>query len=417
MARYYPSRNDIDKADKLERVVRDIYDRLYKGSPASTVVTPATGGGGEGGGTVGPAGPQGPPGPAGSTGAKGDTGDTGPQGEKGDTGDGGATIVWVGDQISANGVLGPSLTGPAGPEGPTGPAGATGATGPQGIQGIQGDPGEGVAPGGTTGQVLTKVSATDYDTEWADATGSSLPPGGTTGQVLAKASDADDDVAWVDQSGGTATDDWYGLDTPPETPNALDDEFTGTFNANWEYVYADPPGTASPTKTNIYAENGFCVIKGLILTSGSTTHTMNVPFSGDAKFRCCIGTPKPPPASNGVAMILRDSVQNRLLMYGGNYCNYMSWNGTTYTYAGNIFNYNPGMSYLAGEWMILEIEVTSTQIIFRAGRKNWPYLVTMHTSTKGSGVLTNPNYAGFAAHQQNSASYTELYARWFRRIA
>ena len=200
MARYYPSRNDIDKPDKLERVVRDIYDRLYRGRPASTVVTPATGGG-----TVGPPGPPGPRGPAGSTGAKGDTGATGPQGEKGDTGDGGATIVWVGDQISANGVLGPSLTGPTGPEGPTGPAGATGATGPQGIQGIQGiqgDPGEGVPAAGTMGQVLTKTSDTDYDTEWADATGSSLPAGGTTGQVLAKASDADDDVAWVDQSGG-----------------------------------------------------------------------------------------------------------------------------------------------------------------------------------------------------------------------
>ena len=206
MARYYPSRNDIDKPDKLERVVRDIYDRLYRGRPASTVVTPATGGG-----TVGPPGPPGPRGPAGSTGAKGDTGATGPQGEKGDTGDGGATIVWVGDQISANGVLGPSLTGPTGPEGPTGPAGATGATGPQGIQGIQGiqgDPGEGVPAAGTMGQVLTKTSDTDYDTEWADATGSSLPAGGTTGQVLAKASDADDDVAWVDQSGGNIGG-WY----------------------------------------------------------------------------------------------------------------------------------------------------------------------------------------------------------------
>ena len=54
-------------------------------------------------------------------------------------------------------------TGPAGPTGPTGadstvigPTGPTGATGP------------GVATGGTIGQVLTKSSSTNYDTEWTD---------------------------------------------------------------------------------------------------------------------------------------------------------------------------------------------------------------------------------------------------------
>lgn len=45
-------------------------------------------------------------------------------------------------------------------------------SGPQGIQGVKGDtgatgaPGAGVIPGGTTGQILAKASATDYDTEW-----------------------------------------------------------------------------------------------------------------------------------------------------------------------------------------------------------------------------------------------------------
>ena len=53
------------------------------------------------------------------------------------------------------------------------PRGNTGAQGPQGEQGIQGDKGadgEGVPTGGTTGQVLTKSSDSDYDTEWADPT-------------------------------------------------------------------------------------------------------------------------------------------------------------------------------------------------------------------------------------------------------
>ena len=65
-------------------------------------------------------------------GAKGDTGDIGPQGP----------------------------AGPQGPKGDTGETGATGATGPQG------SPGVGIPTGGTTGQVLSKASGTDYDTEW-----------------------------------------------------------------------------------------------------------------------------------------------------------------------------------------------------------------------------------------------------------
>jgi len=59
----------------------------------------------------------------------------------------------------------------AGIVGPAGATGATGTTGDTGPQGPQGDPGEGVAAGGTIGQVLTKASSTDYDTYWDDAGG------------------------------------------------------------------------------------------------------------------------------------------------------------------------------------------------------------------------------------------------------
>lgn len=68
--------------------------------------------------------------------------------------------------------LPPGPTGPAGPQGETGPAGPQGETGPAGPQGEAGPAGAtgpGVVPGGTQGQVLRKVSATNYDTEWADA--------------------------------------------------------------------------------------------------------------------------------------------------------------------------------------------------------------------------------------------------------
>lgn len=61
--------------------------------------------------------------------------------------------------------------------------------------------------GGTTAQVLSKLSDDDYDIGWVNPpeTGggtASFPPGGTTGQALVKASNADNDVAWGTVSGG-----------------------------------------------------------------------------------------------------------------------------------------------------------------------------------------------------------------------
>ena len=70
----------------------------------------------------------------------------------------------------------PGPQGPAGPQGPQGNPGATGNTGPQGPQGNPGAPGQGVPTGGTAGQALVKINATDYNTTWTTiATGSGLP--------------------------------------------------------------------------------------------------------------------------------------------------------------------------------------------------------------------------------------------------
>jgi hypothetical protein len=58
-----------------------------------------------------------------------------------------------------------------GPVGPTGPAGASGPAG---------SAGPGVVSGGTTGQVLSKKTDTDYDTEWVDQSASG---GGGSGSI------------------------------------------------------------------------------------------------------------------------------------------------------------------------------------------------------------------------------------------
>lgn len=47
----------------------------------------------------------------------------------------------------------------------------TGSQGEQGIPGPKGEPGEGIPTGGTSGQVLTKKSDADYDTEWTTMSG------------------------------------------------------------------------------------------------------------------------------------------------------------------------------------------------------------------------------------------------------
>ena len=143
---------------------------------------------------VGPAGPTGATGATGATGPKGDTGDTGPAGATGATGASGAdgadgadgqdgktilsgtaapTTEGVdGDfyiRTTTNFIYGPKAGGtwPAGVSlaGPQGPAGAPGA---DGADGADGTTGIGVPAGGTAGQVLTKTSATDYATTWAD---------------------------------------------------------------------------------------------------------------------------------------------------------------------------------------------------------------------------------------------------------
>ena len=73
--------------------------------------------------------------------------------------------------------------------------------GPYGIEG-------GYPAGGTTGQVLGKVSATDDDVAWITQSGGGggLPTGGTQGQFLIKDSATDGDATWQDWTGATADD-------------------------------------------------------------------------------------------------------------------------------------------------------------------------------------------------------------------
>ena len=50
-------------------------------------------------------------------------------------------------------------------------SGINGANGVDGTNGTDGSDGQGVPIGGTTGQSLQKIDATDYNTQWADPSG------------------------------------------------------------------------------------------------------------------------------------------------------------------------------------------------------------------------------------------------------
>ena len=147
---------------------------------------------GEGSGPQGPEGPQGPAGADGQDGAPGVDGQDGKDGAPGVDGQDGAPGVdgqdgkdgapGVDGQDGAPGVDGQDgkdgADGQDGQDGQDGADGQDGKDGADGQDGQDGADGQGVPAGGTTGQILSKTDATDYNTEWVDA-----PSGGSVGTL------------------------------------------------------------------------------------------------------------------------------------------------------------------------------------------------------------------------------------------
>ena len=197
-------------------------------------------------GVPGATGPQGNIGPQGIQGIQGPIGNTGAQGVSvtlqgtvanvidlppvGTAGDGyivsasGNLYFWapVGSQWEDIGpIVGPE--GPRGEQGIQGETGLQGNIGPQGVQGDQGiegpqgpqgEIGPGVAPGGSTGQVLVKSSDTDYDTAWQDQSITTINI-----DDVAPNSAVDGAVWWSSEAGRSYikyNDQW--VDMSPQTP-------------------------------------------------------------------------------------------------------------------------------------------------------------------------------------------------------
>ena len=179
-------------------------------------------------------------GEAGPVGPKGDTGEQGPAGPKGDTGD----------------------IGPQGPEGQVGPKGDTGEqgtvgpkgdTGEQGPQGPEGQAGSGVPVGGTSGQVLTKKSGTNYDTEWKNPTSKTVVKNSVYPSFSGTLAPGNTQYATAEIS-GTGTPiivSWSLGDDVPITIVALGIE---TDDYGKVYVYAK---ISNPTAANINMDGTF----------------------------------------------------------------------------------------------------------------------------------------------------------------
>ena len=192
-----------------------------------------------GGGTPipGPTGPPGPQGDPGATGADGPPGAAGPQGVQG-------------------------IPGPTGSPGPQGIPGPTGTAGPQGIPGptgTAGPAGVGIPTGGTTGQVLSKLNAADYNTTWVTQAVTSVFT--RTGAVVA----ATNDYTFAQIGSKPTTLAGYGItDAQP-----LDTDLTTW--AGITPVAAVGTWIATPSSANLRSavtdENG----TGALLFSGATT--------------------------------------------------------------------------------------------------------------------------------------------------
>lgn len=98
------------------------------------------------------------------------------------------------------------------PQGPKGDTGAQGAQGIQGIQGPAGADGRGVPIGGLTGQLLGKLSNTDYDTTWLTAAvtadANTLMKRDASGRSVVAIPSALNEIAnkeYVDVNAGSAT--------------------------------------------------------------------------------------------------------------------------------------------------------------------------------------------------------------------
>ncbi|OGS77099.1 MAG: hypothetical protein A3G95_03280 [Flavobacteria bacterium RIFCSPLOWO2_12_FULL_31_7] len=246
--------------------------------------------------TPGPQGPQGltgATGPAGANGTNGLDGVTGPMGPQGPQGLAGA--------VGANGTNGlDGATGPMGPQGPQGLAGPVGANGTNGYNSLTKSTAEAVGANCDTGGVklefgldvngngvleIGEVNAalTRYVCNGTQGTtgtsGQGVPTGGTTGQVLAKVNATDFNTQWVTPTSGSgATLDLLATNTSSTAIFSLANGTNTGDIVTYNNVVTTPTLGSYNTSTNTYTVGvtGVYIIQAVTRSNDAATPSQTV---------------------------------------------------------------------------------------------------------------------------------------------
>jgi hypothetical protein len=318
----------------------------------------------------------------------------------------------VADSSEATGIK--WVPSPPGPAGPAGPPGADGAPGP------------GVATGGTAGQVLSKIDATNYNTQWIDP-----PAGGGGGTVT--------DVLWTGPSApvDAATELWYDTDettgvpgveevhvgpnapTGPEEIWIDSDDVAPSSGGGWPLVPFVPFTTVGWTWVN----QG-----GATVTEGSNVVFFSCPSVPGDQQRLLVktlpaGTPtitlvsmfNPAFRYNYVAMgpCLRESGSGKFLHFfyqtntGGGGLGYQRWNSpTSYNAAPLLINTTGGSGFV-----YQRIRVTATAYVFSLSFDGVNF-TDLATENKSAFLTVGANQIGLCVNNQSGYAAGASFLSW-----
>jgi len=173
-------------------------------------------------------------------------------------------------------------TGATGAKGDKGDTGATGATGEAGTNGTNGTNGVGVPAGGTNGQVLAKINATDYNTQWVTPSGGGASdPLVLTGNATSPTRPTDDTIKVFSKKRG-------GSVPLFNSSTSGNDELSYSFEQGWTAAYGIATGGGYRLPTE--GSNGISITGTSNVTDVNTqaAYGLTFPLSGSAgaSYRC-----------------------------------------------------------------------------------------------------------------------------------
>ena len=120
-----------------------------------------------------------------------------------------------------------------------------GVQGAKGKDGVDGEDGVGVPVGGTTGQVLSKIDGTDYNTEWVDPSGAGS-------------------LSWIDVAGDV---EYTGVDTNIASGEVSECDYKG--NTIYRFINSTENANGYSIEDSFYSNFDGSNLTNLIVTRNS----------------------------------------------------------------------------------------------------------------------------------------------------